>query len=164
MLGISGTFPAVWIAHTIFGLPLCIFLLHNFISEIPGEVIEAARVDGANHTQIFFRIVIPLSLPALGCLILTGSYDLWLAAFAAFLIGFAGLALCLGISFALTRAFDGPFARIVQESLVIIGWVVIWRPAEMFLYDWLPLLRRRRLYRRLAEAKITIKPAPSDAS
>ena len=65
VLGISGTFPSVWIAHTIFGLPLCIFLLHNFISEIPGEVIEAARVDGANHTQIFFRIIIPLSLPAL---------------------------------------------------------------------------------------------------
>ncbi|MER3390769.1 MAG: carbohydrate ABC transporter permease [Microcella sp.] len=65
VLGISGTFPAVWVAHTIFGLPLCIFLLHNFISEIPGEVVEAARVDGANHTQIFFRVIIPLSLPAL---------------------------------------------------------------------------------------------------
>lgn len=75
----------------------------------------------------------------------------------AFLIGFAGLAFCLAISFALTKAFDGPFARIVQESLVIIGWVVIWRPAEMFLYDWLPLLRRRRLYRRLAEARVTVK-------
>ena len=65
VLGISGTFPAVWIAHTIFGLPLCIFLLHNFISEIPGDVIEAARVDGANHTQMFFRIILPLSVPAL---------------------------------------------------------------------------------------------------
>lgn len=65
VLGISGTFPAVWIAHTIFGLPLTIFLMHNFIAEIPGEVIEAARVDGANHTQIFFRIIIPLALPAL---------------------------------------------------------------------------------------------------
>ncbi len=65
VLGISGTFPAVWIAHTIFGLPLVIFLLHNFISEIPGELIEAARVDGAGHTQIFFRIILPLSVPAL---------------------------------------------------------------------------------------------------
>lgn len=65
VLGISGTFPAVWIAHTIFGLPLCIFLLHNFISEIPADVIEAARVDGANHTQMFFRIILPLSVPAL---------------------------------------------------------------------------------------------------
>lgn len=55
----------VWIAHTMFGLPLIIFLLHNFISEIPGEVIEAARVDGASPGQIFFRIVLPLSLPAI---------------------------------------------------------------------------------------------------
>jgi len=64
-LGISGTFPAVWIAHTIFALPLVIFLLHNFVSEIPGEVIEAAKVDGASHTQVFFRIILPLSMPAI---------------------------------------------------------------------------------------------------
>jgi alpha-glucoside transport system permease protein len=55
----------IWVAHTIFALPLAIFLLHNFISEIPGEVIEAAKVDGASHTQVFFRIVIPLALPAI---------------------------------------------------------------------------------------------------
>ncbi|MDF1478020.1 carbohydrate ABC transporter permease [Leifsonia sp. H3M29-4] len=55
----------VWIAHTIFALPLAIFLLHNFISEIPNEVIEAARVDGATHGQVFFRIVLPLALPAI---------------------------------------------------------------------------------------------------
>jgi alpha-glucoside transport system permease protein len=48
-----------------FALPLAIFLLHNFVSEIPGEVIEAARVDGAGHGQIFFRIVIPLTMPAI---------------------------------------------------------------------------------------------------
>jgi len=58
-------FLPVWIAHTIFALPLAIFLLHNFISEIPGEVIEAARVDGAGHGQIFFRIVLPLAMPAI---------------------------------------------------------------------------------------------------
>ena len=61
----QGTYLQVWIAHTIFALPLAIFLLHNFISEIPGEVIEAARVDGASHGQIFFRIVLPLSVPAI---------------------------------------------------------------------------------------------------
>ena len=65
LLHISGSFPAVWLAHTIFGLPLVIFLLHNFISEIPGEMIEAARMDGAGHAQIFFRIVLPLAVPAL---------------------------------------------------------------------------------------------------
>ncbi|WP_166876015.1 carbohydrate ABC transporter permease [Salinibacterium sp. ZJ450] len=58
-------YAPVWIAHTIFALPLAIFLLHNFISEIPGELIEAARVDGAGHGQIFFRIIIPLALPAI---------------------------------------------------------------------------------------------------
>ena len=61
----SGTYAQLWIAHTIFALPLAIFLLHNFISEIPGEVIEAARVDGAGHRTIFFRIILPLALPAL---------------------------------------------------------------------------------------------------
>lgn len=64
MIPEQGYLP-VWIAHTIFALPLAIFLLHNFISEIPAEVIEAARVDGASHGQVFFRIVLPLAVPAL---------------------------------------------------------------------------------------------------
>jgi len=64
-LDASGTFAQVWIAHTMFALPLAIFLLHNFVAEIPGEVIEAARVDGAGHGQIFFRIVLPLTMPAI---------------------------------------------------------------------------------------------------
>ncbi|KQZ83081.1 sugar ABC transporter permease [Microbacterium sp. Root166] len=63
-LGSAG-YAQVWIAHTIFALPLAIFLLHNFVSEIPGEVIEAARVDGAGHGQIFFRIILPLTMPAI---------------------------------------------------------------------------------------------------
>ncbi|MHA7275447.1 carbohydrate ABC transporter permease [Arthrobacter sp. Hz1] len=61
----SGSYAQLWIAHSIFALPLAIFLLHNFIAEIPGEVIEAARVDGAGHATIFWRIIIPLSVPAL---------------------------------------------------------------------------------------------------
>ena len=64
-LGASGGFAQVWIAHAMFALPLAIFLLHNFIAEIPREVIEAARVDGATHGQVFFRVVLPLSLPAI---------------------------------------------------------------------------------------------------
>jgi len=62
---VDHSFATVWIAHTIFSLPLAVFLLHNFIAEIPSEVIEAARVDGAGHGQIFFRIILPLSTPAL---------------------------------------------------------------------------------------------------
>lgn len=61
----SAGYTQVWIAHTIFALPLAIFLLHNFTSEIPADVIEAARVDGAGHGQIYFRIILPLTVPAL---------------------------------------------------------------------------------------------------
>lgn len=61
----SGGYAQVWIAHTIFSLPLAIFLLHNFISDIPRELIEAARVDGAGHGQIFLRVVLPLATPAI---------------------------------------------------------------------------------------------------
>ena len=64
-LGAAGGYGQVWLAHTMFALPLAIFLLHNFISEIPREVIEAARVDGAGHAQMFFRIVLPLAMPAI---------------------------------------------------------------------------------------------------
>jgi alpha-glucoside transport system permease protein len=65
-LGAGGnSYGQIWIAHTIFALPLAIFLLHNFISEIPSELIEAARVDGAGHGQTFFRIVLPLAMPAI---------------------------------------------------------------------------------------------------
>jgi alpha-glucoside transport system permease protein len=62
---VDHSFATVWIAHAIFAMPLAIFLLHNFISEIPNEMIEAARVDGAGHGQIFFRIIIPLAMPAI---------------------------------------------------------------------------------------------------
>ncbi|WP_341973837.1 carbohydrate ABC transporter permease [Microbacterium sp. LTA6] len=64
-LGASGGFAQVWFAHSMFALPLAIYLLHNFMSEIPGEIIEAARVDGASRGQIFFRIVLPLTMPAI---------------------------------------------------------------------------------------------------
>jgi alpha-glucoside transport system permease protein len=64
-LNASESYAQVWIAHTIFALPLVVFLLHNFIAELPRELIEAARVDGAGHGQIFFRIVLPLALPSI---------------------------------------------------------------------------------------------------
>lgn len=64
-LHFANTYWSVWISHTIFSLPLAIFLMHNFMKEIPGELIEAARVDGAGHVRIFFRIMLPLLTPAL---------------------------------------------------------------------------------------------------
>ena len=58
----------IWLAHAIFGMPLAIFLLKNFIGSLPSEVIEAARVDGASHMTIFVKLVLPLSVPALASL------------------------------------------------------------------------------------------------
>ncbi|MGO1468209.1 MAG: carbohydrate ABC transporter permease [Microbacterium gubbeenense] len=58
-------FLSLWVAHTIFGLPLAIFLLHNFMSEVPKDLIEAARIDGAGHVTVFLRIMLPLMLPAI---------------------------------------------------------------------------------------------------
>ena len=63
--GLAGTFWPIWIAHSIFALPLAIYLLHNFMSELPKELVEAARVDGAGHLKIFFRIMMPLMVPAI---------------------------------------------------------------------------------------------------
>jgi alpha-glucoside transport system permease protein len=65
-LGLYGTFLGIWLAHTAFGLPLAIFLLYNFISQLPRDLFESAAIDGASHFQAFIRIVLPLSIPALG--------------------------------------------------------------------------------------------------
>lgn len=61
----TGTFWPVWISHSIFSLPLAVFLLHNFMREIPEELMEAARVDGAGQATVFLRIVLPLMTPAI---------------------------------------------------------------------------------------------------
>lgn len=61
----GGGFYTIWLSHSIFAMPLAIFLLHNFMREIPGELIESARVDGAGHVQIFTRVMLPLMAPAI---------------------------------------------------------------------------------------------------
>ena len=63
--GLQNSFWPVWIAHTIFGLPLAIFIMHNFMKEIPRSIVEAARVDGAGHVKIFFVVLMPLLVPAI---------------------------------------------------------------------------------------------------
>ena len=63
-VGLTGTFPAVWLAHTGYGLPLAVYLLRNFIGGLPKDVIDAAAMDGASATSVFFRVVLPMSFPA----------------------------------------------------------------------------------------------------
>lgn len=64
-LGIDGTYWTVWISHTIFGLPLAVFMMFNSIRDLPPSLIEAATIDGASPVQIFLRIILPLATPAI---------------------------------------------------------------------------------------------------
>lgn len=64
-LKINGTFLALWLVHTGFGLSLAIYLLYNYISQLPREILESAFIDGASPFTIFLRLILPLSVPAL---------------------------------------------------------------------------------------------------
>jgi alpha-glucoside transport system permease protein len=64
-LDLGGTFLGVWLAHTGFGLPLAVYLLRNYIGSLPSSIIESAKIDGADHFTIFWRLIVPLSVPAL---------------------------------------------------------------------------------------------------
>lgn len=64
-LEMNGTFPAIWLAHAGFGLPLAVYLLRNYMGSLPGSLIESAKIDGAGHFGIFTRLIIPLSTPVL---------------------------------------------------------------------------------------------------
>jgi alpha-glucoside transport system permease protein len=61
----NGTFPAVWLAHIGFGMSLAIYILRNYMATLPKTVIESAKIDGASHFQTFWRLVLPMSVPAL---------------------------------------------------------------------------------------------------
>ncbi len=63
-----GSFLGIWLAHTGFGLPLAIFLLYNFMSQLPRDLFESAAMDGASALQVFIRLVLPLSIPAIGAI------------------------------------------------------------------------------------------------
>jgi len=64
-VNLNGTFLGVWLAHTGFGLPLATYLLRNYIGSLPSSIIESAKIDGADHFTIFWRLIVPLSVPAL---------------------------------------------------------------------------------------------------
>jgi len=67
-LGLNGTFLGVWLFHTGFGLPYAIFLMRNFLGSLPRELFESAYLDGASHWTVFWRMVLPLTVPAIASL------------------------------------------------------------------------------------------------
>lgn len=64
-IGISGQFVAVWLLHTGFGMPLCLYTLRNYMSTLPYSIVESAKIDGASHYKIFWKLVGPMSMPAI---------------------------------------------------------------------------------------------------
>jgi alpha-glucoside transport system permease protein len=67
-LGLTSTFIGIWLAHTGYGLPFAIYLLRNFFGQLPNDLFESAQIDGAGPLTVFFRLVLPLSVPAIASL------------------------------------------------------------------------------------------------
>lgn len=105
-MGIFGTVWAAIIFHIAFGLPFAIFLLRNFFIGIPHELLEAARIDGASEMAIFFRIVLPLGMPAIASLLIFQFLWTWND-------------LLVGLSF--TGSGSSPITVFIQEQLRQFG-------------------------------------------
>ena len=75
--GITGQFTAVWLAHTGYGLPFAVYLLRNFMGSLPRSVFESAAIDGANHVTSFFRIAVPMCVPAFAALAIFQFLFVW---------------------------------------------------------------------------------------
>jgi hypothetical protein len=71
-------------------------------------------------------------------------------------VGLAFLALCLLAANAARTLLDDPYQSLVRESLTIVGWVAMWRPIQIFLYEWWPITRRRRVYESLSRAQVRV--------
>lgn len=76
-IGITGTYLAIWLAHTAFGLPFAVYLLRNFFGALPSDLMESARIDGAGHVRIFFSLLLPLSVPSLAALVIFQFMWVW---------------------------------------------------------------------------------------
>jgi len=72
-----GTFPAVWLAHTGYGLPFAIYLLRNFMGALPRDLLESASIDGAGPLAVFFQLIFPLSIPAIASLVIFQFLWVW---------------------------------------------------------------------------------------
>ena len=76
-IGLQSTFIGIWLFHTGFGLPYAIYLMRNFLGSLPNEIFESVYIDGANHWTAFWRLAIPLSLPAIASLAIFQFIWIW---------------------------------------------------------------------------------------
>jgi hypothetical protein len=114
-------------------------------------VIESAKpldVDSGQIIAAYFREAAEIESQNISELFRSGRKAL--------LIGLLTLSLCLFLAWYFTyHVTQRPMTRLIQESFVILGWVSMWKPIEIFLYEWLPLARRRRLFLRISSANVT---------
>jgi len=82
---LSGEYPAGWIVHSAFAMPLAVYILRNYMMTLPNSLVEAARIDGASHLQIFWRLIVPMSVPALASFAIFQFLWVWNDYFVAFL-------------------------------------------------------------------------------
>lgn len=129
-LGLNGTFPAVWLAHIGFGMSLAIYILRNYMATLPKTVIESAKIDGASHYQTFFRLVLPMSVPALASFAIFQFLWVWNDLLVALVfigpgdnepvtVGLTHLKTQLGQGWELTTA--GGFLTMILPILVFLG-------------------------------------------
>ena len=76
-MGLTGSFVGIWLAHTAYGLPFAVYLLRSFFGALPSDLMESARIDGASHMRIFFRILLPLAVPSLASLVIFQFMWVW---------------------------------------------------------------------------------------
>lgn len=85
---------------------------------------------------------------------------LWAVGRLSMLIGLLFVGACIALAQAISGMWGGTVGEIVEQSLIIVGWVAMWRPLEIFLYDWWPIARRIRLHRRLSTMKVEFAESP----
>ena len=76
-IGLTGTFPGLWLAHAAYGMPFAVYLLRNSVGGLPKDLFESAYLDGASSFDIFFRIVLPLVVPAIASLVIFQFLWVW---------------------------------------------------------------------------------------
>lgn len=76
-LGLTRSYLGIWIVHAAYGMPFAIFLLRNFFTGVPRDLFESARIDGANEWQVFWRILMPLSVPVVASLVIFQFLWVW---------------------------------------------------------------------------------------
>lgn len=125
----------------------------TIVVELPPE--EAAKPEAAGIGEAFANYFHHRSQFADGEL-----RELFRVGWRSLTIGLAVLAVCLvGSQVVAKMAGNAVVARVLEESLIIVGWVANWRPLEIYLYDWWPIRRRVLLYRRIARAPVQVRPS-----